>query len=104
MVTVLEQNRSQFEKAPLGPLAEHVKLTEGYRDKFDILEAALGRPLLESFMVFSKRDKDTLLRYAPLYCFFLSQNTSMLEGYYRTLFIHLGTKQSNSNEKTVPTK
>ena len=70
MVNVLEQNRSQFEKAPLGPLAEHVKLTEGYRDKFDILEAALGRPLLESFMVFSKRDKDTLLRYAPLYCFF----------------------------------
>ena len=46
----------------MGPLAEHVKLSEGYRDKFDILEAALGRNLLESFMVFSNRDKDTLVR------------------------------------------
>ena len=50
----------RFSRKPVGPLASSIHLTDGWSQHFDLLEAIVGRDLLQAFIVFSKEDQQLL--------------------------------------------
>lgn len=56
----LDRNERRFSRKPIGPLASSIHLTDGWSQHFDLLEAIVGRDLLQAFIVFSKEDQQLL--------------------------------------------